>query len=108
MLYWIHYIKLIGVSDMICYKIEESFEECKSCEGYTGDTVVVVSDKELKEIEGLVGLGKDNIPNYKNAQCCRAKVHPSLISACFSAVSKDKKMTRSNFGFIIQQCNFYR
>ena len=50
MLYWIHYIKLIGVSDMICYKIEESFEECKSCEGYTGDTVVVVSDKELKNL----------------------------------------------------------
>ncbi len=103
MIYYVYYIKLIGVSDMICYKIEESFEECKSCEGYTGDTVVVVSDKELKEIEGLIGLGKDSIPNYKNAQCCRAKVHPSLISACFSAVSKDKKMTRSNFGFIIQK-----
>lgn len=90
---------------MIFYKIEENFEEVTSCEGYNGDTVIVVSDKELKEIENLGKLDKDSIPNYKNAQCCRAKVHPSMISACFSVVSKDKKMTRNNFGFIIQKNN---
>lgn len=88
---------------MVYYKIEESFDEQKLLDGYSGNSVRIVSDSELKNM--LLGkeITKDDVPNYKNAQCCRAKVHPSAVSVCFSTITKDKKMNRHNFGFIIKQ-----
>lgn len=87
---------------MFFYKIEESFAEYPSLGIYEGDLVTIVSDSEFENMIPSLKLGKNEIPNYKNAQCCRAKVHPSGISGCFSSISKDKKMERHNFGFIIR------
>ena len=90
---------------MFFYKIEESFAEYSSAENYEGDLVTIVSDDELKNMIPSLKLEKNEIPNYKNAQSCRAKVHPSGISGCFSTISKDKKMERHNLGFIIRPGN---
>lgn len=95
-------IRKTKVNNMIYYKIGESFEELESIDGYNGNLVKIVSNSELKEMLSYKEVAKDDIPNYKNAQCCRAKVHPSLVSVCFSTVTKDKKMNRRNFGFIIK------
>ncbi len=88
---------------MIFYKIEESLSPCDFDENYNGEIVCIISSKELKEKLKRKEISEINVPNYKTAQCCQCKVHPNALSACFSIISKDKKMERKNFGFILTQ-----
>lgn len=90
---------------MIFYKIEQDFEAHEDLTDYTGDSISVVTADELEEIVKNKIFEERLIPNYKNAQCCRATVHQDVLSGAFSILSKDKKATRRTFGFILDEHN---
>ncbi len=83
------------------YKIEQDFTKHESLEGYTGDSIVVLTSEELEKLIKDHGFDKNLVPNYQNAQCCRATVHKDVLSGTFSVLSKDKEIKRKTFGFII-------
>ena len=91
--------------DILYYKIEDGFKEQSSLEGYTGDVVTIITEKELKSKLASKEIDSKFVPNYKNAKCCRADVHKGCFSLTFSVVSKDKKRNRLNFGCIIKKDN---
>ena len=90
---------------MIFYKIEQDLEKCLEVEGYTGDLVSVVSEKEFKQMIKNGTIDENIAPKYKNAKCCKASVRRDCISGVMSVISKDKKMERTNFGFIFRKNN---
>lgn len=90
---------------MINYLIEENFKESENIEGYTKSTVSVISEKEFKQKVAFGELSKNEVLNYKNAKCCRLVVSQQALLGSFSIISKDKKMERNNFSFIIKKNN---
>ena len=90
---------------MIFYKIEQDLEKYLEVEGYTGDLVSVVSEKEFKQMIKNGTIDENIAPKYKNAKCCKASVRRDCISGVMSVISKDKKMERTNFGFIFRKNN---
>ena len=83
------------------YKIEQDFLPHKNLDGYTGDSVMILTPEEFREMAKTQSYYKALAPRYKNAQCCRAIVHKDCLSGTFSVLSKDKKITRDTFGFIL-------
>lgn len=88
---------------MVFYKIEQDLKKCLEVGDYTGDLVSLVSEQEFKQMIKK-GIVDENIaPKYKNAKCCKASVRRDSISGVMSVISKDKKMERTNFGFIFKK-----
>ena len=87
---------------VLYYRIEDSLEEHKSMGGYSGDIVMVITEKELKVKLAKKEIDSKIVPHYKNARCCKADVHKGCFSVTFSVISKDKKRNRLNFGCIIK------
>ena len=85
---------------MVYYKIAEGLKECSALVDYTGESIVVMTGEEIKK---RTDIDKLVIPNYKNAHCCKITVHKNCASGDISIISKDKKMQRTNFGFIIEK-----
>ena len=83
------------------YKIEQDFVPYKSIDGYSGKSVMIITPKEFRELAKTQSYYKSLVPRYQNAQCCRAIVHKDCVSGTFSILSKDKKINRDNFGFIL-------
>lgn len=88
---------------MIFYKIEQDLTQCMKVDGYTGDLVSLVSEKEFKQMIKNEIIDENIAPKYKNAKCCKASVRRDSISGVMSVISKDKKMERTNFGFIFRK-----
>ncbi|MGN1043885.1 MAG: CorA family divalent cation transporter [Acutalibacteraceae bacterium] len=85
---------------MVYYKIAEGLKECSALADYTGDSIVIMTGEEIKK---RTDIDKLVIPNYKNAHCCKMTVHKNCAAGDISIISKDKKMLRTNFGFIIEK-----
>lgn len=86
---------------MFFYKIEQDLEEYSSLEDYEGDSIVVVDFKEMKRFIKEKKFDVHSVPNYKNAKCCKATVHKDSLTGVFSILSKNKKLERKTFGFIL-------
>lgn len=85
---------------MVYYKIAEGLKECSGLADYDGETILLLTGEEMKKRTDIDNLA---IPNYKNAHCCKITVFKNCASGDISIVSKDKKMLRTNFGFIIEK-----
>lgn len=83
------------------YKIEQDFLKHENLEGYTGDSVTIFTPEEFRIMTKTQSSYKSLAPRYQNAQCCRAIVHKDCLSGTFSVLSKDKKIRRNTFGFIL-------
>lgn len=88
---------------MVFYKIEENLNKCLEVGDYTGDLVSLVSENEFKQMIKRGIIDENIAPKYKNAKCCKASVRKDSISGVMSVISKDKKMERTNFGFIFSK-----
>ncbi len=88
---------------MIFYKIEQDLNKCLEVGDYKGDLVSLVSEKEFKQMIKNGEVDENIAPKYKNAKCCKASVRRDSISGVMSVISKDKKMERTNFGFIFRK-----
>ncbi len=86
----------------VFYLIENDFNECTALGDYQGDYVSIVKTEEIEQMLADGRILKDDIPTYKNATCCRTVIRPNILRASFSIISKDKKLKRSNFGFILR------
>lgn len=87
------------------YDIEDGLKELSKNENCMGDTVTVITEKELKQKLLAREIDPKVVPKYKNARCCKANVHKGCFSVVFSTIGKDKKMNRLNFGCIISKEN---
>ncbi len=83
------------------YKIEQDFSKHDNIDGYSGDSVIIITPEEFREMTKTQAFYKSLAPHYQNAQCCRAIVHKNCLSGTFSVLSKDKKVERKTFGFIL-------
>ena len=69
---------------MIFYKIEQNLTQCMKVDGYTGDLVSLVSEKEFKQMIKNEIIDENIAPKYKNAKCCKASVRRDSISGVMS------------------------
>ncbi len=88
---------------MILYKIEENLKphDVSESDNYTGESVIIMSGKEIQKKVNSREIPKNYVPKYKNTDFSKATVYTECLSATFSILSKDKQLKKVNFGFIL-------
>lgn len=88
---------------MNLYKIEENLKphDISELENYTGESVIIMSGKEIQKKINSNEIPKNCVPKYKNVDFSKATVYTECLSATFSILSKDKQLNKVNFGFIL-------